>query len=132
MQLCLGMLAPLLTSACTGYGQTELSVDSFVDPDEFGRRTIKPYTMQKYGRILFLISEKEGSIQKINYLDEIEKLPSMFYIKMHYHEGDCLEKTETLDNCPGAFMFCHKSWDVIEKDYNTIRTFEKQGIFELE
>lgn len=45
------------------------------------------------------------------------------------HEDDSLEKTIDLVSSPGHVKLAHEDLTVINRDYETIRKWEKEGIF---
>jgi biotin carboxylase len=127
-----GSLCPVLIHECTGYGQVQLSVDSFIDEDNFFRHTQTPYQRVKSGWFLYLVSNKKGKIRSIRYLDNIKKLPSFVQLCLNVAEGGLLKKTVDLDSSPGHIKMAHTDAEVLKRDYGTIRTWEREGIFVLE
>src|SRR5262249_1066796 len=54
-----GITTPELHKRCVGYGQLDLSVDSYVDRDRFHAKSRAPYTLKESALSVSLISEQE-------------------------------------------------------------------------
>jgi biotin carboxylase len=122
---------PAFMPQCLEHGQLELSADAFLDPNVFSQRTKRPFVLKQHGRFLHFISTREGCIKDIRFLDKIRSLPSCFNIILNVRVGEQLKKTVDLDTDPGWVILSHSNPAVIQRDYNTIRTWEKEGIFIL-
>lgn len=124
-----GDKTPALVQQCTGYGQVKLSADSYLDKDSFSQHTQEPYALNKHGCLVHLMSEHEGKIKAIRYLDQAKKLPSFFSLTMSVGVGDLLQKTVDIDSRPGLIKLAHENLAVVNQDHKTIRAWERDGIF---
>lgn len=120
---------PAFMPQCLEHGQLELSVDSFLDPEVFLQRSRKPFVLKRHGRFLHFMSTQEGIIKDIRFLDKIRSLPSCYDIILNVSVGGQLKKTVDLDTDPGWAILVHHDPAIIQRDYDTIRAWEKEGIF---
>ncbi len=124
-----GAMCPLLIHECTGYGQVQRTADAYLNRDQFFKLKPHPYELKKNGMILHFISEQSGLIQDLCYLDRIKELPSFFSLNLNVHKNEFLEKTIDLISSPGHVKLAHEDLAVLNRDYEAIRQWEREGIF---
>lgn len=118
-----------LMMECLGQTQIELSTLALMNPDEFFRRIEEPFRIYNHMTVVELIALEEGEIEAIQFLDEIEKLPSFYHFRTHYKPGDYMNKTIDLSSSPGDIFLKSENQDQIQEDIKKIRNWEAEGLF---
>ena len=107
-----GGIAPDLFNHCYDPSLLEISVKSYLGMG------CKETTLREEGKIIFLISEKEGMF-KPNF-EELKKLSSYKGSANFIKEGDNLKKTVDLNTCPGIFWLSNSNIQILEEDAKLI------------
>ncbi len=127
-----GITTPQLNEACVGYGQLDLTVDAYVDPEAFHRKAAKPYVLKQYSLSVSLISEQEGIVKSVPGEAVIRALPSFNEMRMRAKPGYPLRRTVDFFTCPGFVMLVYPEKDQVERDLLVLRALEKNGLYEME
>lgn len=120
-----------LMMECLGQTQIELSTLALMNPDEFFMRIKEPFHIYKHMTVVELIALDEGKIEAIQFLDQIEKLPSFYQFRTHYKTGDYMSKTIDLSSSPGDVFLRSENRDQIQEDIKKIRNWEAKGLFKI-
>ncbi|MEM6402817.1 MAG: ATP-grasp domain-containing protein [Cyanobacteria bacterium P01_D01_bin.116] len=126
-----GASIPTVVSQGTQFNQVELTVKSYVDPDNFRFLINKPLSLQKNILTVFLISEVEGKINSVSQFDKIRKLPSFCDMHLSIKKDGLIKKTVDVSSCPGYIFLVNENPEIIEQDYQTIRELEKNGLYDV-
>ncbi len=112
----------------TGSSQLDLSLDYILNHIILTNQI--NYALKKFTRIVFLISHHENDVfGEHGNINNIRKLKSFTTLKLNIHPYDYLKKTIDLFSMPGLLILSHESAEQVREDYETIREFEKQGLF---
>ena len=113
-----------------GYNQVTLMLEAFLTPEIFKQRLTQPLpclTSQNYGLIVVLISDAEGKFQE-DLVSIFCALPTYKDSKIGIKKGEHLNVTIDSLTSPGEVYLIGEKCDVM-RDYETIRTFEKNGLY---
>lgn len=73
------------------------------------------------------IAKKSGRVLETKTDELVSKLESKTWIQRAPKAGDTLERTVDLFSSPGIIFMSHQDTDVLQKDYDTIRSWEEQN-----
>lgn len=127
----MGGIIPEVVSRAMRSNHVELTVKSYVEPDDFKLIVNKGLSLQKNLLIVILISEVEGRINSISQMDKIRKLPSFCDMHLSIKKDGFIKKTIDLTSSPGSIFLVHENPEIIQQDYQTIRKLEKNGLYEV-
>jgi len=121
-----------VADACLGYNQVDVTLDCYLDPDAFDALPARPGApLKNYGREVFLVSFAEGRLENVD-LDALKKLKSFTKCELAVQPGSLLEKTVDCFTRPGSVQLVHPDPNVVEQDYEKIRSLEQHGLFSLQ
>lgn len=127
----MGVIIPEVVSKGMQSNHVELTVKSYVEPDNFINIIKKSLSLQKNILIVILISEVEGKIQSVSQMDLIRKLTSFCDMRLSIKKDGPIKKTVDLTSSPGYIFLVHENPEIIEQDYQTIRELEKKGLYDV-
>ncbi len=113
-----------------GASQVELTVASYINPEEF-LNSPPPVLAVKHRVLICLISQSEGIIEDMPGIREIENLPSFYEISLKVELGGRLRKTRDVFTTPAYVFLIHSDRVILDKDYETLRDLEKKGLFTI-
>jgi biotin carboxylase len=122
---------PIYSSNCVGYSQVDLTVDSYVNQEAFNSKSRHSYELSRNLMIVELIADVDGFLESVQFLEEIERLPSFFAKKIEINRGDWLAKTIDVFTSPGHIVLIHEDPAVIWRDYCRLRRLETQGMYKV-
>ena len=70
--------------------------------------------------IVHLISVVEGTVKRINHLEEIESLPSFVGIELSYSVGDGIVYTRDIRTDSGYVLLCNDSDEQLQEDFRRV------------
>jgi len=126
-----GSIDPNAITDCMNTNHVELTVDSYIDPDNFQKQINSPYELYKHCFCIALISESSGVIKSIPAINKIKSLPSYFSHMIDLKVGDYVKKTVDIVDCPGIIYLTHENRSVLKKDYQEIRRLEKSEFYDF-
>jgi hypothetical protein len=118
-----------LMKMCLTHPQPYMTALAYARPDDFIAKFKEDPRIKKKLRIIFLISEYAGDLKKINYLDSIKQLESFYALKLRV--TDRVMQTVDYSTSPGLIYLSHEDEAVLERDFLTIRNFEKNNMYEV-
>ena len=123
----MGSVNPLAMDECLGTNLIRLTADAYLNPYSFIQKCETPYSIKKTAYDVSLISNIEGTVEAIPFLDKIKQLESFFSVKMNIQNGMRIERTVDLFTSPGLVHLVHSESNVLERDYSTVRQLEAIG-----
>lgn len=123
--------APILCRAATRQDQAEMTVICYTDQNEFKARAAESYSIHQHYLRVNLISQQSGVVAHMPYLDELQNLQSFLGAARLLGVGNKIVKTVNHFDLPGIIDLMHSSKEVIWRDYEKIRKWEKSGFFQL-
>lgn len=119
----MGAVNPKFIKEAIGHNQMEWLIESYINSQKFMQQAIKPYDIDKYLMIKMFISQKTGTLKKINHLDELKKLSS--FCEMVLPEiGAHIDRTVDLFTSPGLVYLMHEDYEAMKRDYESISRLE--------
>lgn len=123
-----GMTNTALNKECVGFGQVDLTIDSYLEPEKTLSRKLV-YKLKKHASNVSLINSSDGTVESFAKFEEIRKLPSFIDLKLRVFVGSHLRRTVNYPSSPGLVFLAHEDRNVIARDYQRIRELEDQGLF---
>lgn len=127
-----GCDSPVICRECTGIGQDELTVDAFVDPADFARKTRSPYRVFKHLMTVDFICPVSGRIASLKPFDQLKQLPSYHRLLLDIDIGDKVVPTTDLFTSPGLIELVHRDRQQLNADYAAIRKLEATSLYAVE
>lgn len=105
---------------CCGYDAISATLDAYFDPSSFVKIPDKPpTTLIEKGKIVHLISSKEGNLVDVNFIEEIREMKTVIHAEVFNEIGEHVEKTVDIRTDSGYVLLCGSEQSVAE-DYNRI------------
>src|SRR6056297_129318 len=124
-----------IMQTCLGYTQLEMSLDSYLSPENFRKKWDYPYSLQSYALFKFFSSMRKGALEAIPGATLLAGLPSVkggdFIACI---ENAQVERTIDLLTSPAQIYLCHKDRDIVLEDFHLIQSLEKEAqnlLFEM-
>lgn len=128
-----GITTPELHRRCVGYGQLDLTADSYVSPDRFVEKSRTDYQLREWAISISLISEQVGIVRSVPGDALVRSLSSFCEVRFRAKPGYELKKTVDFYTHPGFVMLVHPDRDLLRSDLARLRAWESQGqMYELE
>ena len=127
----MGVIIPEVVSKAIQSNHVELTVKSYVEPENFKTIINQKLSLQKKLLIVILISEIEGKIKSVSHIDKIRSLPSFCDMKLQLEKDKPIKKTVDLVSSPGYIFLVHENPEIIQQDYQAIRQLEKNGLYDV-
>ena len=121
---CEGTFMPL-ADRCWGYNQVGATVDATVSEDDFNALPDVCGDEMEFGFKVDFVSNVSGTLQRIDFLDEMSKLPSFVQFDVLPKVGDEVKVTQDCFTAVGSVTLAHKERSVVEADHAKIREWEK-------
>lgn len=99
--------------------QLDYTLDSYLNPEKL-LDLQAGYTLSQHGKIVFLISEKQGFVSSLEKDSAYKAISSLVDIRFKLNVGDILHPTIDLITCPGVFYLVGDKKQIID-DENKIR-----------
>ena len=109
----------------------EATLNCYLRPDKFDDLPSTPTKLLKEGCEAFLVSKFSGVIKDIPGIEKIRNLSSFRRLEMLTQPGAPILPTIDCFTRPGSVQMVNFNADDLDKDYNSIRTLEQYGLFEL-
>lgn len=126
-----GAIVPSVISRCLGYNQVQLTVEAYVHPHRFLAIIDRPYSIHRNLLCVSLISRREGVIQSLSSFERIRQLPSFAHMSLSIAVGSRLKPTVDIVTSPGLVYLVHQDPNILRQDYEIIRGFESDGLYEI-
>lgn len=118
---------PIVT-ACLGYDALTATLDAYFDPAAFAQLPSRPHLkhFRAFGRIVHLINFREGVVERVQHVAEIEALLSVVAASMDYEAGDTALLTVDIRTDSGYVLLTHPDPDRVEDDFRRILELQSQ------
>ncbi|HRD69368.1 MAG TPA: ATP-grasp domain-containing protein [Legionella sp.] len=126
-----GAVHPDIHKDCFGHSQIELTLDAYLNEQNFREKTHLPYIISKYIYVVMVISEQEGVIKEISLINKLQNLSTVYFTRFKKKIGDKLQKTIDLSSSPATIYLVCENKDTLENEYQALLTLCKNG-FSLE
>merc|ERR1711976_593553 len=127
------MGVPLAKQLTGGYSQPDVALDSHLDPLAFDQiPDITPSPFKAFGQAVMLVSFHSGTIKTMPGYEKIKNMPSFVALQTGYTIGSAVELTVDLFTAVGVVMLANADPMQLSKDLESIRSLEKEGLFEFE
>ncbi|MBI1862054.1 MAG: ATP-grasp domain-containing protein [Deltaproteobacteria bacterium] len=128
-----GVLNPALCERCVGFGQLDLTIDCYTNPDRFHQKAATPYKLKEHAASVFLLSDRVGVVRSVPGEKRIAGLDSYSSMRLRAKPGYQLKPTIDFYTHPGWVTLIHPQAETLEEDRHTIRMLETTGgMYELE
>jgi len=108
--------------ACFGYNQVVMTVDAYVNRDNFAAYPPVPPSLRQHGCTLFLVSFVEGKLRSLPHVETVRALPSFIQFSMLPNVGDPIKITVDCFSQCGAIQMAHENADVLQADYDHVHS----------
>lgn len=109
-----------------GHHETDLALDSFLDPDRVRRELSKPYGIQKYTNEKYLVCPENMSLAGSPILGLLPYLRSYYSASIHTSAfTKYLDQTTDLDTAAGSLRLVHDDYAVLRYEYDLLCELEK-------
>lgn len=120
-----GSIDPSAVHEAVGSNHVSCLVNSYLNKEDFLQSYTAINEVKKYARHTFLVSPSSGLITKTPDLNPIINLPSFHSLAFRFEQGHNLVKTTSLADFPGFVYLVSEDKQQVEKDYQTLREYEK-------
>lgn len=128
-----GAWVPLAKQLTGGYSQPDVALDSHLDPIAFDQiPDITPSPFEASGQAVMLVSFHSGTIKAMPGYEKIKKMSSFVALQTGYTSGSTVELTVDLFTAVGVVMLANAAPAQLASDLESIRSMEKEGLFEFE
>lgn len=117
-----------IVKACLGYDAITSTLDAYFDRKAFNLLPKYPISKKSAGLILHLISNQEGKVKEIKYIDEIQRLRSTLLVDMDIEVGGDVVRTVDIRTDCGYVLLCHHDPEVVAGDYDHIVSLQSTMI----
>lgn len=118
-----------LMKECISYPQAFMCALLYAQPENYLKLLQEKNILYKKARMVFLISNKSGKLIQIKNLKFITRLESFYDLKIRVNKT--ISATIDYDTSPGLIYLMHEDIKIIEKDFQTIRSLEK-NMYEIQ
>lgn len=127
-----GMAAFGVNRRGIGFSPIDRTVLAYLEPEKFAALSDQPYRSRLASRRVFLRSFVSGRLKGVRHEETLRGLASCEFLRWIKSPGDRLQPTVDYFSIPGIMVLAHEDPTVIERDTQTIRRLEAEGLFELE
>lgn len=120
---------PELLTRCVGDDQVTSLAYSLVHPEEFCAEAEAPYQLKNFLRCVNLISPVDGTALIQERLEQVKQMPSFAGMTVNVAPGGPVARTIDMATCPGTVYLCTDDPAVLERDYQTLRDLELNGLY---
>jgi len=110
-----------------GHHETDLALDSYINPDAFNKRISQPYKTNRFGFIKFMITPRNMPITNSPILGILPYLKSFFNCAiLSTATSDHLDRTVDLETITGIIRLIHDNYSIIKQEYELLETLESK------
>ncbi|MFJ4675898.1 biotin carboxylase [Kitasatospora sp. NPDC088783] len=123
---------PYYTAHLLGEGQLEWVVDAYVRPERFRARAGRGYRRRHAFAWAALVAPAAGRLVRYRALDRIAELESFRDLTVLVGPGDPISPTTYDRGYPATLTLEHPVDAVLQRDLNTVRHLDGDGMYEIE
>jgi biotin carboxylase len=127
-----GSMNPAAVAMAVGHDQVSITIEAYVAPAAFEARLPFGYQIAQHCACVVLMSPCRGILHSLDGLDAIRALESFFSINWNVGLGQVMLETRDLLSSPGHVYLVHEDPAVVDRDWQSIRQMERQGLYGLE
>lgn len=110
-----------------GHHETDLALDSYVEPEKVRKKLSRPYKLKKYAMSKLIVTPHDMSIANSPVIGIIPFLSGFHTCMINTSATvDTLQKTVDLETNAGMIYMLHDDYSVLKKEYNLLHTIEDQ------
>jgi biotin carboxylase len=121
-----GELAHTTCRAATGLSQIDATVESYLAPERFLGRRMRPRATARSALMILLKPGLNGTLRAFKNLSEIRRLPSFHGLHIDARLG------QPPPRFLGLVVLLHRERAIIRQDLRRIRELEEDGFYEIE
>lgn len=123
-----GSLDPRTVQSALGYNHIELTLDTYLYPENIIQLIKQRYRPHRTIFHVFLRAFRAGILLESPNIHPIEQLISFAKIHLRVKKGDTLMPTTNLCNGIGSVDLVHNNLEQLQQDYQSLRTVEKNDL----
>lgn len=117
----------VVSRECVGHDAINLTIDSYIDQENFYRELSCPGKVRKYGMVIDLATEQAGVVEGEIFTENLSSLLSLKNMIIKKKVGDTVVPTTDLLNSPAKFHLVHEDPGQLERDYEVIQSVGRVG-----
>lgn len=122
---------PATARLATGQSQIEWMVDAYVQPEQFARRTGRPYRLHQQVARTALVAPRSGTLLSYESLERVKELESFHDMQVRVSPGEQLSVTTNDLTHPVWVTLAHEVGEVVTRDLFTLRYMDGVGFYKL-
>lgn len=115
----------------TGQSQLDWMVDAYVRPNEFTRRSGRPYHLHRHVAQATMVAPRAGTLIAYHSLEAIKELPSFHDMHVRVNPEQHLPLTTDDLTYPIFVLLVHEIGEVVARDLWTLRYLDGVSFYEL-
>lgn len=124
-----GATSPLIVERYSGVSQAGLYAATLLDPARLTTFDDAKVEWSATVRLVSLINRVSGRIASLDWVSQLEELPTAVTVAVSAVAGGRLDRTTILANSPGYLFLVSEDPAAVERDYATIRALEESGLY---
>ncbi|MBX9768367.1 MAG: ATP-grasp domain-containing protein [Bdellovibrionales bacterium] len=120
-----------LNRRAVGFSALDLVCEAYLEPAAFEKRLAQPFQLKEHARIVYLTCYQSGVLKSIPGEKRLRALKSLFSLRFKVNPGDPITPTTSFFNTPGFLTLINADPAELLSEYEFIRKFEKQDLFEV-
>jgi biotin carboxylase len=116
----------VLSRICGGICQLDETVSAILAPDIFLAGLDTRTELQQHAANVFLVTPRPGTLIRTRHVERLEVLPTLHSLSVATQPGDVLKRVA------GLVTLVSSDPAAIDRDIEIIRSYERDGIFEVE
>jgi hypothetical protein len=121
-----------LNRRAVGFSALDLVCESYLMPELFEKTMAVPFQLKEHARIVYLTCYQAGTLKAIPGESTLRSLKSLTSLCFKVNPGDPMTPTTSFFNTPGFLTLVNKDPEVLLKEYEFIRQFEVNDLFEIQ
>ena len=115
---------------CITATQLDVMIEAYAKPERFAQRSVH-YALQQSAKLYLLRGHVSGQLHAFRYLEDIQNLPTVRWVKPYLEPGDWLAVTHDYASSPMHLLLMGNA-EAIAQDMHRIQQFESLGLYVLQ